>query len=101
MTAIGCNFFLFLFLRQMPKSANKLYKIGISTNVTKVETDKPQATVIPNEFHISAPSPLPTAKGIIPKTVVSVVIKMGRRRDFPAVTTASRTDMPRSRHRIV
>lgn len=67
----------------------------------RVENERPQATDIPREFHISEPTPLPTAIGIIPSTVVIVVIKIGRRRLLPAITTASRIDIPRSRQRIV
>ena len=69
--------------------------------VIKVDTERPQATVIPIERHISEPSPVPTAIGIIPKTVVNVVINTGRRRDLPAVTTDVIIPMPRSRHKIV
>ena len=70
-------------------------------SVINVETVSPQHTVIPNERHISEPSPLPIASGIIPNTVVSVVIRIGRRRLPAAVTDASITLMPLSRIRIV
>ena len=73
----------------------------VSQREIKVDTERPQATVIPIERHISEPSPVPTAIGIIPKTVVNVVINTGRRRDFPAVTTDVIIPMPRSRHKIV
>ena len=66
-----------------------------------VEKVRPQATTIPMEFHISAPSPLSTASGIIPSTVVKVVIKIGRRRERPPATTASLMVMPRSTHKLV
>ena len=54
--------------------ANEQYMVGMSTRVTSVETVSPQHTVIPSERHISEPSPLPTASGTMPSTVVSVVI---------------------------
>ena len=38
----------------------------------------------------AAPSPKPRAIGNRPKLVVSVVIKMGRRRKLPASSSASR-----------
>ena len=74
--------------RFTPPPANMQYITGTRTRVTAVDTESPQATVIPIEFHISAPSPVPIAIGIIPNTVVNVVINTGRRRDLPAVTTA-------------
>lgn len=43
------------------------------------------------------PCPPPIAIGIIPRTVVAVVINTGRRRLFPAVTTELSTASPRSR----
>ncbi len=70
-------------------------------NVMSVDTVKPQATVTPKAFHISAPSPRPMANGIIPKTVVRVVIKMGLchghgdRRDLHSTPT------PRSSNSVV
>jgi len=75
--------------------------VGISTRVTRVEIDRPQQTVTPREFHISDPSPLPSAIGSIPSTVVRVVMRIGRRRLRAAVTEASATLMPRSRQRMV
>ena len=46
---------------------------------------------------ISAPSPTPMAMGARPKTVVKVVITMGRRRTLPACTMASRLETPSRR----
>ena len=56
--------------------------------VMSVENDNPHATDIPRARHISEPSPLPTAIGIIPMTVVRVVIRIGRRRERPEITMA-------------
>ena len=61
--------------------------------------ESPQATVIPMACHISEPSPMPSAMGSIPRTVVIVVMSTGRRRDLPEVTTAREMIIPRSRHR--
>ena len=63
----------------------------MSTRVMSVETLRPQATVVPRPRHISEPSPRPRAMGSIPSTVVSVVIRMGRRRLLAAFTDDSRT----------
>ena len=71
----------------------------MSTRVTSVEIESPQATVIPIDCHISEPSPIPRAIGTIPRTVVAVVMSTGRRRDLPEVVTALATPIPRSRHR--
>ena len=87
--------------RRTPFPANTQYTTGTITSVIKVDTESPHATVIPIERHISAPSPVPIAIGIIPSTVVRVVINTGRRRDLPAATAAVRILIPRSRHRIV
>ena len=57
-----------------------------------VENESPHATDIPSEFHISEPTPVPTAIGTIPSTVVIVVIKIGRIRERPALTAASRIE---------
>ena len=57
----------------------------------RVEMLKPQATVVPRPFHISEPSPRPSAMGSMPRTVVRVVMRMGRRRALAASTDASRT----------
>ena len=75
------SFAIFRRLRRTPFPANTLYTTGTITKVIKVDTESPHATVIPIERHISEPSPVPTAIGIIPNTVVRVVINTGRRRD--------------------
>ena len=89
-----------LFLRTALVSSEQ-YKAGMSNNVINVDTVKPQATVIPKPFHISAHSPRPIAIGIIPNTVVKVVIRIGRRRERAAFTVASFTSTPRSSKRVV
>ena len=48
------------------------YTTGTITSVINVDTDNPQATVIPIERHISEPSPVPTAIEIIPNTAASL-----------------------------
>lgn len=81
--------------------AKMQYTTGINIKVITVDTESPHATVIPIDLHISEPSPKPIAIGIIPNTVVNVVINTGRKRDFPAMTTASKTLFPRSRHSLI
>ena len=51
--------------------------------------------------HISEPCPPPIAIGIIPRTVVAVVINTGRRRLLPDVTTELMTAIPRSRQSVM
>lgn len=70
-----------------PFLANMAYTTGTISKVISVETESPHATVIPIGRHISEPSPVPIAIGIIPKTVVSVVINTGRKRERPACMT--------------
>ena len=43
---------------------------------------------------ISAPMPVPRAMVLMPRMVVSAVIRIGRRRMRPVSTSASRLDMP-------
>ena len=43
----------------------------------------------------SAPAPIPSARGSIPKIIASVVIRMGRSLVLPAVITASVRSIPR------
>ena len=43
----------------------------------------------------SAPAPIPSARGSIPKIIASVVIRMGRSLVLPAVITASARSIPR------
>ena len=80
---------------------NEQYTVGMITRVIMVERVRPQQTVTPRPFHISEPSPVPNAIGSIPKTVVRVVISIGRRRLRAAVTDAVTTSIPLSRHKMV
>ena len=50
---------------------------------------------------ISAPSPRPSAIGVSPRMVVSVVIRMGRSRIWPAATIASALAIPSRRSRLM
>ena len=63
--------------------------VGIRTSVTRVETVSPPIMVIPRGFQTSAPTCRDTARGTMPKSVVSVVMSTGLRRCFPAWVTAS------------
>ena len=96
--APAVNFLAFLFSWRV---ANTQYTAGISTRVINVENERPQQTVIPKERHISEPSPLPKAMGNIPRTVVSVVMRIGLNRLLAAVTEALMTFIPLSRMSIV
>ncbi len=51
--------------------------MGTNTRVRKVETVSPPMTEIAREALASAPSPKPSAMGINPQMVVSVVITIG------------------------
>ena len=76
----------------IPVPANTQYKVGIRIKVRTVDTVRPPITAIAIGLHISEPCPPAIAIGIIPRTVVAVVINTGRRRLLPAVTTECNTD---------
>ncbi len=63
-----------------------------------MEKLRPQTITNASGCSISEPSPRPSARGVIPSTVVSVVIRIGRRRRLAAVLIASSVDgfFPRS-----
>jgi hypothetical protein len=69
----------------------------MTSSVRKVVRSTPPITVIAIGARTSAPSPIPSAIGSSPSMVVSLVIRMGRRRILPASMMASRFDRPRSR----
>ena len=50
---------------------------------------------------ISAPSPIAKNSGSMPKIIAVVVMRMGRSRVRPAVTSASRRSRPRPRSTFV
>jgi hypothetical protein len=78
------------------------YNVGTKTKVRKVETVSPPMTEIAREALASAPSPSPSAMGINPQMVVSVVITMGRSLIRPALTMASLSSTPcSSRSRLM
>ena len=61
----------------------------------------PPMTTTDIDCIISTLPPMPTAVGTRPSTVVSVVIRMGRRRVGAAKTRASRAPSPCSRRRML
>ena len=75
----------------MRLTANKPGKIsftagmttGIKTSVISVDTVRPPMTDRARAAWISPPAPVPKARGSIPRTVVPVVIRIGRRRRRP------------------
>ena len=73
------------------------YIAGTSNNVKSVENVSPLAMVMASGCNSSEPSPRPSASGSIPTTVVSVVIRIGRRRRRPASMSAWSTALPRFR----
>ena len=52
--------------------------MGIKIKVNKAEVARPPSTAEPNPLYNSLPDPVEVTKGNIPKTVVAVVIKIGR-----------------------
>ena len=54
--------------------------VGMRTRVIRVDTLRPEIMVIARGFQNSAPCPLESAMGTMPKMVVRVVIMMGLRR---------------------
>ena len=67
----------------------------MTTKVSRVADKRPAMMVSARGRCISPPSPKPSAKGMSPKTVVSVVIKMGRSLSFAAAMMASSEGFPR------
>src|SRR5208337_3765264 len=82
------------------RRSKREYKAGITRSVTKVERVSPPITARARGFCNSAPEPRPTARGINPKSVQRVVIRIGRTRIFPAATSASRRGIPCSSHNL-
>ena len=66
-------------------------------SVSAVELMSPATTVMAMGVRISDPSPRPSAMGRSPRTVVAVVIRIGRSRTEPACTIASVLDRPLAR----
>ena len=60
-------------------------------------TTRPPITAMARGARRSAPRPMPSASGVSPQTVVTVVMTMGRRRTLPASRIASRSAAPRAR----
>jgi len=68
----------------------------INSRVRPVETVSPPITARASGMFVSAPSPKPTAIGIMAMIVASAVMRIGRSRIRPARRTASRTASPAS-----
>src|SRR5690606_3867009 len=60
------------------------YPLGTTNRVRSVEQSSPPTTAIASGCISSEPSPIPSASGDIPITVVSVVMRIGRMRTTPA-----------------
>ena len=69
--------------------------------VTKVETVRPPMTTSPMVVHISLPSEVEVAMGIMPRMVVKAVMRTGRIRLWPLRAMASLRVIPLSRMRLV
>ena len=54
----------------------------------------PAKTAIPNEIRLAAPAPLETTNGKTPRMNANEVIRIGRRRTFPASMAASEMGFP-------
>ena len=63
-------------------------------SVRRVARVKPAKTTMPSGWRNSEPSPMPSARGNSPKTVVTVVIRIGRRRWGAAVRMALSRSIP-------
>src|SRR5690606_13601616 len=82
--------------RAAPPST-RTYATGTTMSVSAVAMVRPPMTAIASGARRSAPRPMPSAIGSRPSTVVTVVIRIGRRRARPASRIASRVGTPRSR----
>src|SRR5699024_9797335 len=76
------------------RSSNSVYTTGISNNVKILEIVRPNIIVTASGCCISAPSPNARPSGTIARIVVSVVIKIGRKRLGPASSIASYRSLP-------
>ena len=54
----------------------------------------PAKTAIPNEIRLAAPAPLETTNGKTPRMNANEVIRIGRKRTFPASMAASEMGFP-------
>lgn len=54
----------------------------------------PAKTAIPNEIRLAAPAPVETTSGKTPRIKANEVIRIGRRRTFPASMAASEIGFP-------
>ena len=61
----------------------------MNTSVTREDSVRPKITLMAMVRIISLPSCWENTRGSIPRMVVSVVMRMGRRRRGPAVVRAS------------
>ena len=66
------------------------YITGMKISVSMVENNIPPMTAIAIGERISAPSPQPSAIGTSPRTLLNIVIRIGRSRTSPASFSASR-----------
>ena len=73
---------------------------GTTTSVSSVEVMTPPMIARPIGACVSPLSPKPSASGNMPKIIAAVVIRMGRRRTCPAVSSASCSDAPLRRERL-
>lgn len=78
-----------------------MYSTGITSKVSRVALVRPPITVMARGPCTSAPSPMPSARGTSPSTVVAVVMRMGRIRRRPALRTAASRSSPSSRRRLI
>ena len=70
------------------------YATGTTIKVSNVEVIRPPITQIAIGARVSPPSLMASATGIMPKIIAAVVIRIGRRRIVPALTSASCTLAP-------
>jgi hypothetical protein len=73
-----------------------VYRVGMKIKVNIIETERPPITVLAMGAQSSAPGPIPKAIGSKAKTVVKVVIRIGRSLLLAPNCTASDTDIPLS-----
>jgi hypothetical protein len=82
-------------------SSRMVYTTGTTISVSSVEVMRPPTTARAIGARNSAPSPSAKNSGSMPKIIAVVVIRIGRSRVRPAVTSAARRSRPRRRSTFV
>ena len=75
----------------------KRYTTGTRNSVKNSELVKPPMITVPIDLRNSAPSVIPSASGIMPAIIATVVMTIGRKRIVADSRIASTSSIPRAR----